>query len=190
MKQFMKTQRLFVVFGTAICLLASCGKSVKEQDRMVYLQNSNLSSIPDSIFDKPHLEVLVLSNHGFIAPIGNSAFENGNSIFGVSEKICTLKELKVLDLAFNQLSVLPSCIDELQNLTELDLSGNPNFDVHWLVPHILKLKKLKLLNLFGVRQAMAERAWLIEQLECIPLDIIITREELLKKYSTIPLEKN
>lgn len=90
---------------------------------IIDLSNSdNLTRIPKELENFPNIQILNLSN---------------NDITKISDNdpICDLKNLRILDLSFNNLSDIPNCIKALPKLQVLYLRGN---DIP--MAQILKLK--------------------------------------------------
>jgi leucine-rich repeat protein SHOC2 len=82
-----------------------------EQDGVVglYLNNCNITTLPESIGKLNNLKVLSLTN---------------NKLTKLPDAICDLTSLRQLDLSENKLTSLPENIDQLTELKELFLANN------------------------------------------------------------------
>lgn len=100
--------------------------------KSIDLSNKGLSSIPLYVFNQTDLEELNVSH---------------NSLAGaIQSQISNLKNLKILDASYNNMTGVPAEIGQLQNLEVLDLSYN---QLTGLPNELGNLQKLSLLNLTG-----------------------------------------
>jgi Leucine-rich repeat (LRR) protein len=67
------------------------------------LWKKNLGRVPDSVWDRTELEVLILAD---------------NALSEISEQIRNLRNLRTLDLGHNQITQLPESLGELTGLTD------------------------------------------------------------------------
>ena len=97
------------------------------------LSGQNLSSIPQSIFNKRNLEELDVSNNTLtgalpseIRNLQNLRILNAsnNNFTGIPAEIGQLDKLEILDYSNNDITGLPNELGNLSNLRILDLSGN------------------------------------------------------------------
>lgn len=77
------------------------------------LWKKRLGSVPDSVWSRINLEVLILAD---------------NDLHEISETIGSLKELRQLDLRGNPLKTLPDALASLPSLEKLDLRWVPTLD--------------------------------------------------------------
>lgn len=146
-------RKIFVVI-----VLCSSVSDVKSQDMIVDLSGRKISALPDSLFDKAdRITELNLGSSGdlFVAiypEVRPLPFGTGvrNDFTELTSKIGLFKNLKVVDLSFNNLVTLPSEF-YLLPIEELNLNFNYNFDLQAESSKISQLKKLKKLFLTGVR---------------------------------------
>jgi small GTP-binding protein len=100
---------------------------------MLFLNNNQITAIPDAIANLANLTSLYLySNEITVMPdaIGNLANLTklslyNNQITAIPDTIGNLANLTKLSLNSNQITAIPEVIANLANLTELDLRGNP-----------------------------------------------------------------
>jgi Leucine-rich repeat (LRR) protein len=125
---------------------------------IIDLSGLKISELPDSLFKKAdQITKLNIGSSGdlFVAvypevrplPFGTGVRNNFTEL---TSRIGLLKNLKVVDLSFNNLVTLPSEFYSLP-LEELNLNFNYNFDLQAESSKISQLKKLKKLLLTGVR---------------------------------------
>lgn len=96
------------------------------------LSRKNLSRIPSDVFGRTGLVELNVSH---------------NSISGaIQGEVRFLKELRVLNASYNQMTGVPAEIGQLENLEILDLSSNK---ITGLPLELGNLKKIKTINLSG-----------------------------------------
>lgn len=147
--------RKFII-AVALCLIEL---DVKSQEMMVDLSGQKISELPDSLFTKAdQITDLNLGSTGGIFVATYSAvrplpFGTGvrNYFRRLSPKIGLLKNLKIIDLSFNDVITLPLEFYSLQNIEELNLNFNYNFNLQAESSKIPSLRKLKKLFLIGVR---------------------------------------
>lgn len=102
------------------------------ENKVLDLSNQGLASIPSYVFNKINIEELNVSH---------------NSLTGaIQSQIGQLKNLKVLNASYNQMTGVPAEVGQLQNLQILDLSYN---QLTGLPNELGNLNKLKTLNLTG-----------------------------------------
>lgn len=97
------------------------------------LSNQGLVQIPASVFGQTNLVELNVSHNELsgsiqsqIGQLKNLRILNAsyNQMTGVPAEIGQLRNLEVLNLSYNQLTGLPNELGNLQNLKTLDLRGN------------------------------------------------------------------
>lgn len=145
-----------ITYLILLFLISSCAKKDVE---VIDLTGLNLTQIPDSVFTKKELKELYLGTEGFILYPPLSALPNtlghshgkSNQLTELDNRICQLKNLKILDLAANQLKKLPNCIVELKKLEELDLSLNQDLNIVGEISKLRNLPKLKILKIIEVQ---------------------------------------
>ncbi|MHA1212233.1 MAG: hypothetical protein ACTSSH_07210 [Candidatus Heimdallarchaeota archaeon] len=101
--------------------------------------NSPLNQVSDLIKDCKFKDTTVLAEDDFMKYLDSTIFE-GNTIraldlcprtnhspkmIAISDKLCNLHSLELLNLAYNELSSIPECLSSLTNLKGLYLGGNP-----------------------------------------------------------------
>lgn len=141
-----------------VIVLCSSVLDVKSQEMIVDLSGQKISALPDSLFDKAdRITELNLGSSGdlFVAiypEVRPLPFGTGvrNEFTELTSRIGLLKNLKVVDLSFNNLVTLPSEF-YLLPIEELNLNFNYNFDLQAESSKISQLKKLKKLFLTGIR---------------------------------------
>jgi len=80
------------------------------------LWNQQLGHVPDGVWQRTDLETLVLA---------------GNRLTQVSERIGSLRKLRMLDLGHNQLATVPAALGDLEGLTDfLYLNDNRLTSLH------------------------------------------------------------
>jgi len=115
--------------------------------------------VPDSLFKKAEniTELNIGSTGGIqvftIPRLNPKTFdtETTNKFKELSPKIGLLKNLRVVDLSWNDFVILPNEFYTLHRLEELELSFNYNFDLQGERSKIALLKKLKGLYLVGIK---------------------------------------
>ncbi len=95
------------------------------------LRNRNLERLPSSIFNHPHLEILLVG---------------GNRLNELPDEIEELQILMSLDISNNQLSRLPPQIGHIQNLSSLYLFSNQLTQIPSEIGQLQNLNKLSLYN--------------------------------------------
>lgn len=141
-----------------VTILCSSVLVLKSQSMIVDLSGKKISELPDSLFEKAdQITQLDLGSAGdlFVAiypEVRPLTFGTGvpNEFKKLNSKIGLLKNLKVIDLSFNDLTTLPPEFYSLP-IEELNLNFNHNFDLHAESIKISKLTKLKKLFLTGVK---------------------------------------
>jgi Leucine-rich repeat (LRR) protein len=106
---------------------------VVPNNKVLNLSNKNLSSIPMSVFSQTGLEELNVSYNALggaiqsqIGQLKNLKVLNAsyNNMTGVPAEVGQLTNLEVLDLSYNKLTGLPNELGNLKNLKTLNLAGN------------------------------------------------------------------
>lgn len=141
-----------------LTVLCSSVPGAKSQDMIVDLSGQKISELPDSLFENgDRIKGLNLGSSGdlfvVIYPeVRPLSFGTGarNEFTELTLKIGLLKNLKVIDLSFNDLVALPSEFYSLP-IEELNLNFNYNFDLQAESSKISQLKTLKKLFLTGIR---------------------------------------
>lgn len=118
----------------------------------LYLNSSDLTSLPNNLNNFPNLKTLDLSNNDLIEldpEIGNllqltTLDLSRNQLKELPLEVGNISDLKSLSLAYNKITVIPSEISNLSNLEFLDLVHNP---VNNLPDEIKNLKNLKTLEI-------------------------------------------
>lgn len=98
----------------------------------LYLNNCNLSEIPDQIFNLYNLNSLELSHNNLKSiptKIGNLKnlkylYLYCNKLWSIPTEICKLTKLTTLALQFNNIQEFPQEIHKMSNLTELCIINN------------------------------------------------------------------
>lgn len=123
----------FLQYGGGFSLVGiPHNNNINSQNKNLNLSNQGLTSIPMSVFDQINLEELNVSH---------------NSLSGaIQSQIGQLKNLKILNASYNQMTGVPAEMGQLQNLQILDLSYN---QLTGLPNELGNLKNLKTLNLAG-----------------------------------------
>jgi Leucine-rich repeat (LRR) protein len=111
------------------------------------LSASELTEIPDRVFEVTGLTVLNISHNRI----------NGS----IQPEIGKLKELRVLDASYNQMTGLPAEIGHLPNLEVLNLSNNR---FTRLPRELGELRKLKKLDISGNRYSAQDLRYIKEKL--------------------------
>lgn len=97
------------------------------------LSNQGLTKIPDYVFNQTNLGELNVSHNSLtgaiqsqIGQLKNLKVLNAsyNQMTGVPAEVGQLQNLQVLDLSYNQLTGLPNELGNLQNLQTFNLAGN------------------------------------------------------------------
>lgn len=111
----------------------SYNKNINSQNKNLDLSNQGLMSFPSYVFNQTNIEELNIS-HNFltgaiqsqIGQLKNLKVFNAsyNQMTGVPAEVGQLQNLQVLDLSYNQLTGLPNELGNLKNLKTLNLSGN------------------------------------------------------------------
>jgi Leucine-rich repeat (LRR) protein len=152
---------------------------------IIDLSGLKISEIPDSLFEKAdQITELNLGSTGelfvVIYPeVRPMIFGTGvrNEFKELTSKIGLLKNVKIVDLSFNDLSVLPPEF-YLLPIEELNLNFNPNFDLIAESPKISQLLKLKRLFLTGVKFNFFPSDLLLLDLEELAIgNFVITIDE-------------
>lgn len=113
--------------------------NASSQNKSLDLSSQGLTSIPMYVFSQTDLEQLNVSH---------------NSLTGaIQSQIGQLKNLKVLNASYNQMTGVPAEVGQLQNLQVLDLSYN---QLTGLPNELGNLKNLKTLNLSGNLYSMQD----------------------------------
>ena len=117
----------------------------------LYIENDNITSIPDDIGALKYLKDLTItycnirtlpSSLGYLNLTGLDL--SHNKLIQLPDEICQLTNLIDLNLEGNALTTLPYCIDKMKRLTELSASSNK---LTKLPINLFKLKRLKSLDL-------------------------------------------
>src|ERR1700742_3072531 len=94
------------------------------------LWKHGLGVVPDEVWSRTELQTLVLAD---------------NELTGVSERICELRQLRMLDLGHNRLGSLPESLGRLENLSDfLYLHDNR---MTTLPGSLARLQRLRYLNI-------------------------------------------
>ena len=101
-------------------------------NKILDLSNQGLTSIPSYVFNQTGLEELNVS-HNYLTG-------------AIQSQIGQLKNLKILDASYSQMTGVPAEIGQLRNLQSLDLSYN---QLTGLPNELGNLQNLKILNLTG-----------------------------------------
>ncbi len=180
---YIKIQTLIALLVVAIFLI-SCTPSAKVAARKTFANNGTIpiSAIPDSVLQNKGITKIILSP-GWImeGPLSGPDAPARNNITVLPDGICQLKKLTVLYLAMNDIKELPACFDELQHLEMLDLSYNPSFNIRTALPILLRLKRLKDLNLYGIKSVVELEPMIRKELEKRKISMILTREDMWKR---------
>lgn len=111
----------------------SYNKNTNFQYKNLDLSSHGLTSIPSYVFNQKNLEELDVSHNSLtgaiqsqIGQLRNLKILNAsyNQMTGVPAEVGQLQNLQVLDLSYNQLTGLPNELGNLKNLKTLNLSGN------------------------------------------------------------------
>jgi len=106
---------------------------IVSQDKVLDLSNKGLTSIPMYVFSQTNLEEFNVSHNlltgaiqSQIGQLRNLRVLNAsyNQMTGVPAEVGQLQNLQVLDLSYNKLTGLPNELGDLKNLKTLNLSGN------------------------------------------------------------------
>jgi Leucine-rich repeat (LRR) protein len=127
------------------------------QNKILDLSNRGLTSIPSYVFDQTNLEELNIS-HNFLTG-------------AIQSQIGQLKNLKVLNASYNQMTGVPAEVGQLQNLQVLDLSYN---QLTGLPNELGNLKNLKTLNLTGNSYSQQDLNYIRSKLPST-VDIIVSQ---------------
>lgn len=146
-------------FTIAIIVLCLSELDVKSQDMIIDLSGRKISTLPDSLFEKAdQITELNIGSTGelFVVTypeVKPLPFGTGvrNQFTELSPRIGLLKNLKIIDLSFNDIVILPCEFYSLQRIEELNLNFNYNFDLDAESSKISELKNLKKLFLIGVK---------------------------------------
>jgi len=156
--------------------ICSCGCD-SQTIKNVYRAH-NIEAIPDSVFTMKELRVLSIGPNWIVnAPIAGFQSEPGiKKILNVSERICDLNKLEILNINDQDITSLPPCVDDLAHLQQLDLSFNEHFDWQRFLPRLTKMKNLRRLVLFGISSAMKDSTRVREG---VPrnIELVLTSEE-------------
>lgn len=107
--------------------------AVIPNNKILDLSGQGLTKIPEYVFNQTNLEELNVSNNYLtgaiqsqIGQLKNLKVLNAsyNQMTGVPAEVGQLQNLQVLDLSYNQLTGLPNELGNLKNLKTLNLSGN------------------------------------------------------------------
>lgn len=107
--------------------------STKNASNFQNFEATNLTSVPQSIFDKTNTVELNVSYNNLTGSLPAEVRQlknlkvlnlSHNQMTGVPAEIGQLSGLEVLDLSYNQLTGLPYELGNLQNLKTLVLTGN------------------------------------------------------------------
>lgn len=110
-------------------ILTDANTLVKE----IYLSGSNISKIPEEIYEFTYLEALYVDN---------------NRIQSISPKIAQLKNLKIFNAADNKLKTIPNEILKLKKLEYLNLDNNEleNFPDEFKLHSFRELREFRVQN--------------------------------------------
>ncbi len=112
---------------------SSINIGVVPQDKILNLSNQGLTSIPSYVFNRADLEELNVSHNSLTGAIQSQIGKlknlkiidaSYNQMTGVPAEVGQLQKLQILDLSYNQLTGLPYELGNLSNLKTLNLSGN------------------------------------------------------------------
>ena len=109
------------------------------------LSNKGLTKLPSYVLDRTELTGLDISNNKLTGALPG--------------EIRFLKNLKTLDMSYNQMTGLPAEVGQLSELTELNLSYNQFTGLPY---ELGNLKKLKILNLTGNAYAQQDLDKILE----------------------------
>jgi Leucine-rich repeat (LRR) protein len=131
-------------------LVTGCKSKYKES---VFIADNNLSSIPDSVFQKTNLTSLSISQAGYTIYPSLSNLGAGISarmpLAELPEQLGQLRYLEYLKISGSSIKKLPSSFSYLTNIEKLDLSLNPVLKIAGESDKLRHLNKLKYLNIFG-----------------------------------------
>ncbi len=120
------------------------------------LSQQDLTEIPDSVFEMSNLTHLYLGNSFTSYPPLSALREsisvgpNANRIKAISPEIEKLKNLRVLVICANKLESLPEQISTLTALDTLVICNNPDLKLSAEFHKLVKLTRLKYLNIVGI----------------------------------------
>lgn len=124
------------------------GNQISTTGKTKSLANSNLDSVPMSVFDDKSINTLDVSGNNLtgalpaeIRKLSNLEvlIASDNNLTGIPAEVGQLTKLRIINFANNNISGLPLELGNLGNLETLDLRGNPNvstYDISLIQPKI------------------------------------------------------
>jgi Leucine-rich repeat (LRR) protein len=136
-------------FFLYVLIISGC----KNEDRQeIVILDNNLSKIPDSVFSKKNLTVLLVSQEGFtIYPPLSALSDDLMPLKELPEQLGIFTDLKRLQISGTKIDHLPVSLTKLKRLDSLDLSRNPFLNIKDEIKKLEQLPQLKYLNLFGTQ---------------------------------------
>jgi Leucine-rich repeat (LRR) protein len=123
-----------------------------ENRQEIIILDNGLSKIPNSVFSKKDLNVLVVSQEGFtIYPPLSALSDDLMPLKDLPEQLGLLTDLERLKISGTKIDHLPVSFIKLKKLDSLDLSRNPFLNISDEIKKLEQLPQLKYLNLFGTQ---------------------------------------